>query len=145
MSKLTSRLLWPFTALALSALVLSPLAAPAQTAPSDMDGTWTAAAGATSMAKAVIAHTGSNYTLHLFGVCHPTPCDIGTQPLTIFAPTAASSIGKVGIATFPKGFVTLTVVVTLNDATAPMLNVQVFNKFAPGDTRKNYVTTQTMH
>jgi hypothetical protein len=81
----------------------------------------------------------------LFGVCSPTPCDIGTKPLTIFAPTAASPIGKVGMATFPAGFKTMTVVVTLQDATAPFLQVQTFNKFAPGDTRKNYTTIQTLH
>lgn len=145
MSNFTGRLLRPLAALVLSAFVLSPLAAPAQTAPSDMDGTWNAAAGSTAIAKAVIAHSGKHYTLHLFGVCTPTPCDIGTQPLTIFAPTVNFPIGKVGTATFNKGFVTLTVVVTLNDATSPLLNLQVFNKFAPGDTRSNYVTTQTMH
>ena len=49
------------------------------------------------------------------------------------------------MATFPQGFVTQTLVVTLNDATAPFLNVQVFDKFAPGDTRSNFVSTQTLH
>ena len=145
MDHVMSRAIRPLAALALAATVLAPLGIGAQTAPADMNGTWNAAPGATAIAKAIIAHTGSNYTIHVYGVCSPTPCDWGTKPLTIFAPSPAIHVGKVGMATFPQGFVTQTLVVTLNDATAPFLNVQVFDKFAPGDTRSNFVSTQTLH
>jgi hypothetical protein len=142
MNRVMHRAIRPLAALA--AVALTPLAAGAQTAPADMDGTWTAPAGGT-VAKAVIAHSGSNYTIHVFAPCSPTPCDWGTRPLTIYAPAVSIHVGKVGSAVFAQGFVTRTVVVTLQDATAPFLGVQVLSKFAPGDTRSNYATTQTLH
>lgn len=85
--------------LALSAAALLPLSSSAQTAPADMDGTWNAASGG-MLSQVVIAHSGSTYTIHPFAPCTPTPCDWGTKPLTIFAPTAGTTIGKVGLATF---------------------------------------------
>jgi len=144
MLNITRRIARPLAALALTTAALLPLTSSAQTAPADMDGTWNASSSG-MLTKVVIAHTGSSYTLHAFASCTPTPCDWGTKPLTIFAPTAGTPIGKVGMATFPQGFKTATIVVTLNDATSPVLNVQTLTKFAPGDTRSNYAITQSMH
>ena len=144
MTHISSRKLRPLATLALALAVLAPLAAPAQTAPADMVGTWTAPPGGT-ISKAVIAKVGSGYTIHIWAPCSPTDCDWTTKPLTIYAPAVSVKVGKVGSAVFPQGFVTRTVVVTLQDATAPFLSVQVLSKFAPGDGRSNYATTQTLH
>ncbi len=60
-------------------------------------------------------------------------------------PSAAIKVGKIGSATFNQGFVTRIVIVTAQDATAPFLRVDVYSKFASGDTRSNYFLTQTLH
>ena len=114
----------------------------AQTAASTLLGTWN---GTGNVVQVTIAGGPGAYTIHVKGSCTPTPCDWGTRPLTIFAPSAGTSVGKIGLATYNQGFVTRTVVVTAQDTTAPFLRLDMYSKFAPGDTRSNYATTQTFH
>ncbi len=111
MNEILGRSIRPFAALALGAALLSPAAAPAQTAPSDMLGTWSAPSGA--LKTVTIAGSAGAYTIHVTAPCSPTPCDWGTRPLTIYAPSVSTSIGKSGSATYNQGFVTRTVIVTL--------------------------------
>jgi hypothetical protein len=143
MSQTLSRTFRPRAALALAAGLLFPIPGSAQTAASTLLGTWNATSG--GLVQVVIAGAPGAYTVHVKGSCSPTPCDWGTRPLTIFAPSAAITLGKIGMATFNQGFVTRTVIVTAQDTTAPFLRVDVLSKFAPGDTRSNYATTQTFH
>ena len=78
--------------------------------------------------------------------CTPTPCDWGTRPLTIYAPSVSVKVGKIGSATYNQGFAQRIVVVTAQDATAPFLRVDVYTKFTGGGAgRSNYATTQTLH
>jgi len=142
MNHVIGRIVRPLAALAFAALLFAPFGAHAQTAPADMVGTWTAPPGGT-IAGAVIAQVGSTYTIHVTAPCSP-PCDWGTRPLTIYAPSVSIKVGKIGSAVFNQGFVTRTVIVTLQDATAPFLSVQVLSKFNGGG-RSNYATTQTLH
>jgi hypothetical protein len=143
MNQTLGRTLRPLAALALAAGLLLPTPSSAQSAASTLLGTWNAASG--GLVQVVIAGAPGAYTIHIKGSCSPTPCDWGTRPLTIFAPSAAITVGKIGMATFNQGFVTRTVIVTAQDTTAPFLRVDVLSKFAPGDTRSNYATTQTFH
>jgi hypothetical protein len=143
MNKTFSRTFRPLAALALGAALLLPTAGSAQTAASTLLGTWNATGS--GLVQVVVAGAPGAYTIHIKGACSPTPCDWGTRPLTIFAPSAATPVGKIGMATFNQGFVTRTVIVTAQDTTAPFLRVDVLSKFAPGDTRSNYATTQTFH
>ncbi|HEY0380707.1 MAG TPA: hypothetical protein VGC72_00665 [Candidatus Elarobacter sp.] len=143
MNQTLSRTVRPLAAMALAAGLLLPTAGSAQTAVSTLLGTWNAPGS--GVVQVVIAGAPGAYTIHVKGSCSPTPCDWGTRPLTIFAPSAAVSVGKIGMATFNQGFVTRTVIVTAQDAVAPFLRVDVLSKFAPGDTRSNYATTQTFH
>jgi len=146
MNRILGRTLRPFAALALGAALLFPTASTAQTAASTLLGTWTAPAGGT-VATVVIAAAGSGYTIKITAPCSPTPCDWGTRPLTIYAPSPGIHVGKIGSALFNQGFVSRTVVVTAEDATAPFLRVDVLSKFAPSGAggRSNYATTQTLH
>jgi hypothetical protein len=145
MNQTLGRAIRPLAALALAAGLLVPTAGSAQTAASTLLGTWNAPAGGGGVTQVVIAGAPGAYTIHIKASCSPTPCDWGTRPLTIFAPSAAISVGKIGMATFNQGFVTRTVIVTAQDTTAPFLRVDVLSKFAPGDTRSNYATTVTFH
>ena len=138
------RRLWLFGVLAMTAAALIPLRAHAQTAVSTLLGTWTAPAGGT-VSQVVVGGVPGAYTLQVKAPCSPTPCDWGTRPLTIYAASVSIKVGKIGSATFNQGFVTRTVIVTAEDATAPFLRVDVLSKFAPGDARSNYATTQTLH
>ena len=143
MNETLGRTLRPLAALALGAGLLLPTAGSAQTAASTLLGTWNGTGS--GVVQVVVAGAPGAYTVHVKASCSPTPCDWGTRPLTIFAPSAAIGVGKVGMATFNQGFVTRTVIVTAQDATAPFLRVDVLSKFAPGDTRSNYATTVTFH
>jgi hypothetical protein len=145
MNQTLARTVRPLAVLALAAALLLPTAGSAQTAVSTLLGTWNAPAGGGGVTQVVIAGAPGAYTIHIKASCSPTPCDWGTQPLTIFAPSAAIHVGKIGMATFNQGFVTRTVVVTAQDAVAPFLRVDMYSKFSPGDTRSNYATTQTLH
>ena len=138
------RRLWLFGALAVTAAALVPSRSHAQTAVSTLLGTWNAPAGGT-VSQVIIAGAPGAYTIIVKAPCSPTPCNWGTRPLTIYAPTVAIKVGKIGSATYNQGFVSRTVIVTAQDATAPFLRVDVYSKFAPGDTRSNYATTQTLH
>ncbi len=141
------RRLWLLAALAVlavTATVLVPLRSHAQTAASTLLGTWNAPAGG-MVSQVVIGGVPGAYTIQVKAPCTPTPCDWGTRPLTIYAPSAAIKVGKIGSATYNQGFVSRIVVVTAQDATAPFLRVDVLSKFAAGDTRSNYATTQTLH
>jgi hypothetical protein len=143
MNQILSRTFRPLAALALAAGLLVPAPASAQTAASTLLGTWNGSGS--GVVQVVIAGGPGAYTIHIKASCSPTPCDWGTRPLTIFAPSAAIGVGKIGMATFSQGFVTRTVIVTAQDAVAPFLRVDILSKFAPGDTRSNYATTQTFH
>ncbi|MDQ6944000.1 MAG: hypothetical protein M3169_15995 [Candidatus Eremiobacteraeota bacterium] len=144
MNQILSRTLRPLVALALGAGLLLPVSSSAQTAVSTLLGNWTAPAGGT-VSSVVIGGGPGAYTINIKAPCSPTPCDWGTRPLTIYAASPAIKVGKIGSATYNQGFVTRIVVVTAQDAVAPFLRVDVYSKFAPGDTRSNYATTQTLH
>ena len=144
MNQTLSRTLRPLAALALAAGLLLPTGGSAQTAVSTLLGTWNAPPGGT-VSQVVVGGVPGAYTIHIKAPCSPTPCDWGTRPLTIYAPSPAIHVGKIGSATFNQGFVTRTVIVTAQDAVAPFLRVDVLSKFAAGDTRSNYATTQTLH
>jgi hypothetical protein len=137
------RRIWLLGALALCAMLLIPSLSHAQTAVSTLLGTWNASGS--GITQVVVAGSPGAYTVHIKASCSPTPCDWGTRPLTIFAPSASTAVGKIGMATFSQGFVTRTIVVTAQDAVAPFLRVDTYSKFAAGDTRSNYFSTQTMH
>ena len=144
MNQILSRTLRSLAALALGAGLLLPTAGGAQTAVSTLLGTWNAPPGGT-VSQVVIGGAPGAYTINVKAPCAPTPCNWGTRPLTIYAPSVSIKVGKIGSATFNQGFVTRTVIVTAQDATAPFLRVDVLSKFAAGDTRSNYATTQTLH
>ena len=137
------RRLWLLGVLAMTAAALVPLRAHAQTAVATLLGTWTAPPGGT-VSQVVIAGAPGAYTIHIKAPCTPTPCDWGTRPLTIYAPSPAIKVGKIGGARFNQGFVERIVVVTAMDATAPFLRVDVYSRFT-GTGRSNYATTQTLH
>ena len=144
MTQTIHRSLRTLAALALGAGLLFPAGSSAQTAQSTLLGSWTAPAGGT-VSTVVIAGGPGAYTIKVGAPCTPTPCDWGTRPLTIYAPTAGIKVGKIGSATYNQGFVTRIVVVTAEDATAPFLRVDVYSRFTPGGGRSNYATTQTLH
>jgi len=143
MHQILSRTLRPLAASALAAGLLLPTAGSAQTAVSTLLGTWTAPPDGT-VSQVVIAGGPGAYTIQVKAPCTPTPCDWGTRPLTIYAPSVSIKVGKIGSATYNQGFVTRIVVVTAQDATAPFLRVDVYSKFTGGG-RSNYASTQTLH
>lgn len=143
MKHLTSTL-HSVAAFAAALAVFTPAPVRAQTVPSDMLGTFTAPPGGT-VSSVTIASAGGGYTISVKAPCTPTPCNWGTRPLTVYAPSVGTSLAKVGSATYNQGFVRRTVIVTLQDATAPFLQVQVLSQFTPSGGRSNYTTIQTLH
>jgi hypothetical protein len=140
MNHTVSRAIRLLPAPALAAALLFPSGSQAQTAQSTLLGTWNASTGA--LRQVTVAGSPGAYTIRVKGACTPTPCDWGTRPLTIYAPSAGSATGKVGSATYDQGFATRIVIVSAQDAVAPFLKVDVYTKFTGGG-RSNYVTTQT--
>lgn len=140
MNHVVSRLVRQLPAVALAAALLLPSGTQAQTAQSTLLGTWNASSGA--FRQVTIAGGPGAYTIRIKASCSPTPCDWGTRPLTIYAPSAGTATGKVGSATYSQGFATRIVIVSAQDAVAPFLKVEVYTKFTGGG-RSNYVTTQT--
>ncbi len=130
----------PLVGLAIAAGLLFPSGSQAQTAQSTLLGTWNSATGA--LRQVVIGGTPGAYTIQVKAACSPTPCDWGTRPLTIYAPSVSVTTGKIGSATYNQGFATRIVIVSAQDAVAPFLKVDVYTKFTGGG-RSNYVTTQT--
>jgi len=130
-------------AFAAALALFAPAAVRAQTVPSDMLGTFNASSAGT-ISSVTIASSGGGYTITVKAPCTPTPCNWGTRPLIVYAPSAATSLAKVGSAVFIQGFVRRTVVVTLQDATVPTLRVQVLSQFTPSGGRSNYTTFQTL-
>jgi hypothetical protein len=65
--------------------------------------------------------------------------------LTIYAPSVTTRVGNVGSALFSQGFVTRTIVVTLQGP--HLLRTQVLSQFRPAgaNSRSNYATTQQLH
>jgi hypothetical protein len=143
MNHILGRAIRPLAVLAVAAGLLLPTSSSAQTAVSTLLGNWTAPAGGT-VSNVVIGGGPGAYTIDVKAACTPTPCDWGTRPLTIYAPSAAIKVGKIGSATYNQGFAQRIVVVTAMDATAPFLRVDVYTKFTGGG-RSNYATTQTLH
>ncbi len=143
MNQTISRSLRPLAALTLGAGLLLPTSSNAQTAVSTLLGTWNAPPGGT-VSQVVIGGGPGAYTIDVKAPCTPAPCDWGTRPLTIYAPSVSIKVGKIGSATYNQGFAQRIVVVTAQDATAPFLRVDVYTKFTGGG-RSNYATTQTLH
>jgi hypothetical protein len=140
MNQTLTRTLRLLSALALAAALLVPSGTQAQTAQSTLLGTWNASTGA--FRQVTIAGSPGAYTIRIKASCSPTPCDWGTRPLTIYAPSAGTATGKVGSATYNQGFATRIVIVSAQDAVAPFLKLEVYTTFTGGG-RSNYVTTQT--
>jgi hypothetical protein len=73
------------SAAAPASAAISPAPAAASGGPASLIGAWKdpdprKKKDADSLASLVIAGSGSNLSIHAFGLCQPPPCDWGTQP-----------------------------------------------------------------
>jgi hypothetical protein len=120
-------------------LAVFPLQATAQTAPPGLLRTWN---GGSSLVKLTIAQAGSGYTIHAWGKCSPTPCDWGTVPLGLYAPSVNIPVASVGMATFTTSFAIKTVIVRPVGST---LRVETLTNFTDHSTRSCYDLMEILH
>jgi hypothetical protein len=108
-------------------------------------GTWVNANSAThSVAAIVIATSLKGIVVDGFGVCHPTLCEFGRIPGTVFGPTVTSAAGTSFAAQWNTGFDRELFLATYSVVGhKPTLTVQEFTTFTDASKRSNYTMTET--
>src|SRR5215472_2145916 len=108
-------------------------------------GTWVNANSAThSIAAIVVATSPKGIVVDGFGVCHPTLCELGRIPGTVFGPTVAATVGTSFAAQWNSGFARSAFLATYAVvAKKPTLTVQEFTTFTDGSKRTNFAQTET--
>ena len=106
------------------------------TSAEDFVGTWTNAdLESGKMIKFVITQEDSEYYFRGYGACHPTPCDWGTTPLTLYSKSVSDTNDIAGTAEYDSGFKeTRIYLVMLNPYVIMAYN---FDKFADASGRHN--------
>jgi hypothetical protein len=109
------------------------------TSTEDFVGTWTNAdLESGGMIKFVITQEDSEYYFHGYGACHPTPCDWGATPLTLYSKSVSDTNDIAGTAEYVLGFVeTRIYLVMLNPYVIMAYN---FDKFTDASGRHNYAS-----
>ena len=111
------------------------------TSAEDFVGTWTNAdLESGRMIKFVITQEDSEYYFRGYGACHPTPCDWGTTPLTLYSKSVSDTNDIAGTAEYDSGFKeTRIYLVMLNPYVIMAYN---FDKFTDASGRHNYASME---
>jgi hypothetical protein len=111
-------------------------------ASSPLVGTWSNCDKATrGIVKIVIASSGLGISVHAFGACTPTPCDMGTVPGVIYADNVSSTPAVAFTARYSFNFKETIVVGRLDSG---CLVVETFDSFKDGSGRSAYYSKYYM-
>lgn len=108
-------------------------------------GTWVNVNSATrGIVKVVITNDIFGFRVHTYGACSPTPCDHGAVAASPFSKSVSSTVASGLSATYNFGFKTtqITAKRTSEYDGGTFLELESRNKFAPGDTRFDYMATE---
>lgn len=115
------------------------------TSVSNLVGTWVNVnANTGGIVKVVISNSSSGFKIHTYGACSPTPCDHGTVSASPFSKSVSSATAHGLIGQYDFGFSTKLVTAqrTFQFDGATFLEVETRTKFAPGDSRYDYMRTE---
>jgi hypothetical protein len=108
-------------------------------------GTWVNTNAATSSVAAIdVATSLKGIVVDGFGVCHPTLCEFGKIPGTVFGASVSATVGTSFAAQWNQGFDREAFLATYSIVNKrPTLTVQEFTTFTDGSKRSNYTNTET--
>ena len=112
---------------------------------SSLVGTWVNVNSATGgIVKIVITNDIFGFRVHTYGACSPTPCDHGFAAASPFSKSVGSTVATGLSATYNFGFKTtlITAKRTAEYDGGTFLELESRNKFAPGDTRFDYIQSE---
>jgi hypothetical protein len=105
-------------------------------------GTWTNSDSATQgIVQVILTKAGSGVTVHAFGVCTPSPCDMGTVHGSIYADSVSSNTAVAFKAAYKFSFKVTMITGSLQGSS---LILETFDHFTDGSRRPNYYSTYTM-
>lgn len=133
------------TAAAALSFSVAALATPVPPSPNAaLFGTWKNMNPATkNVVDIVIAGNKRGVTVDGFGACHPTNCEWGNIPGTVFGVNVSSKTGTSFEANWNFGFSRTVLLGTLTKTRrGPALTVQEFTIFTDGSGRANYTVTE---
>lgn len=82
-----------------------------------------------------LAKRGKDLTVHVFGACHPTPCDWGTVAGIAYAESVSATEAIAFTAVYDQGFKDVIVTGLLDQGS---LIFETFNRFKDASGRSNY-------
>jgi len=95
-----------------------------------------------NLVQVIVTEKGTQTMVHLFGACVPTPCDWGTVPAMVYAPTVTATEADGFTAAYKFNFKTVIVTGHLEGA---QLIVETFNHFTDNSGRTDYYFKDVMH
>lgn len=95
-----------------------------------------------SIVRLEITSTPAGIAVHLFGACHPTPCDWGPVPAKMFADSVCSTAAVGFTAEYKFGFKQTLVAGRLEFGA---LFLETFNHFTDGSGRSDYNSIDVMY
>lgn len=126
-------------------LALTLAAALPAASPGRYPGTWDNADSQTrGVTRLVVAGTGTDLKLQVFGKCHPTDCDWGVVDAVAHSSgvsVSPASDTEALTAVFDQGFKTAWVILKIRDANT--LDATVYSRYQAGDSRPATVSTET--
>lgn len=103
---------------------------------SDLVGSWQACDRNTrGVVRVDLGKKGNDLTVHLFGACHPTPCDWGQVEGIAYAESISDKLAIAFTAFYRFSFKDVVVTGLLDQGS---LIVETFNRFKDGSGRSNY-------
>jgi hypothetical protein len=132
-------------ALALALSVVNPALATPPTGLTNLVGTWTNVNPTTGgIVKIVITSEPTGLKIQTFGACSPTPCDHGKISAAPFSKSVGSSFASGLSGEYDFGFSKMLVTAqrTTSFDGGTFLELETRTRFAPGDTRYDYMRTE---
>jgi len=120
-------------------LLLIAMSVTAQAALSDFQGRWrNADAKSRSLTTLELSTENGRTTLHAWGSCAPTDCDLGEWPAVAYSPSIAGPlVTKAEVLIVAVGKTTILVI--SKGRTDGTLKCDVFRQFDDGSSRSNYM------
>ena len=119
---------------------------PASADIADLLGDWRNTDPATrDIVRIVISESEGAIDVHVWGACHPSPCDWGSAKAFTYAPKVGAALPEEAaylLADFPKRFA-VTQVIVGPAATDGPLQALTMTRFTDGSRRSDYATTSS--
>ena len=110
-----------------------------------MAGAWKNVSATPAVAELKIAISGGAPTVHAFGACSPSNCDMGEVRGITYGANISSTVGRTILAPYSFGFKNeqLVIVYGRNADGVERLTVGNYNEFTDGSGRSNYTVLET--